>query len=112
VTVIDAAIIAAADDRASNNGAADNSTARHSSADVPVDVRRSDAANVAMNTNVSSTHARAAATSGVRFRMDRCKPEQKRGPKHKAVPNYFFHELFSTLPIENLSRPSFLERRQ
>jgi hypothetical protein len=67
VTVIDAAIIAAADDRASNNGAADNSTARHSSADVPVDVRRSDAANVAMNTNVSSTHARAAATSGVRF---------------------------------------------
>jgi len=103
VTVIDAAIIAAADDRASNNGSADNRTARHSSTGVSIDVSTSDAAHVAMNTNMSSIHARAAATPGVRFRMHRCKPEQKRGPKHKAFPNYFFHELFSTWRIRSLT---------
>ena len=91
VTIIDAVVVAAADDRPSNDGSADNSSARHSSTDVPVDMSSSDAAHVAMNANVSSTDASAAAPC-ISFRKRRCKTEENRASKQKAVPNYFFHD--------------------
>jgi hypothetical protein len=59
VTIINAAIVAAADDRPSDHGSADDSSARYSSTGVPVN---SDAADVARDTNVSATATTEATT--------------------------------------------------